>query len=203
MKVAHQQPTDLVLGLVRTDFSLTVIQQARVNVGVWGFIFQIIGESHAVRIERNGQLLFTEVLACLDLPADSRLHHFADLTAYHYQTDSYTVSVNFESVSAVHLPPETSPNRIEAAFPQVYGQTPLTRIIWQVTEGEITWQTWHTYPTQNYGIRVKSFSRFKGDFPGGLNILGYFMDAGGNGDCPASDHYAAVDAGFKTAAPSP
>ncbi|MBZ0310214.1 MAG: DUF2617 family protein [Anaerolineae bacterium] len=170
MKVAHQQPTDLVLGLIRTDFPLTVIQQARVEMGIWAFHFQIIGESHAVRIERSGQLLFTEVLACLDLPADSHLFHFADLTPYHYQTDSYTVSVIFESGSEMNLPPETSPNMIEVAFPQVYGQTPVTRITWQAAAEEMIWQTWHTYPTQNSGIWVKSFSRFKGDLSSGLGI---------------------------------
>lgn len=159
MNTAHQQPTDLVFGLVRTDFPLTVIQQAHIAVQAWVFVFQIIGESHAVRIEHNGQHFFTEVLACLDLPQDSHLHHFADLAAYHYQHDHYTMSVDFEQT--LQLPALPPAQVIQAAFPQVHGRTPVTRISWQIRENSVAWETWHTYPAQNGGIRVKSESGFR------------------------------------------
>lgn len=159
----YQHPSDLVLGIARYDLSshLTVIKQAKWQVGAWNFTFQIIGESHAVRIEKSGQHLFTEVLACLELPPESCSYRqaFHDLTPGGYEFENYEVSVEFEA--SADLPPSDTAQMIEVAFPQIYGQTPVTRITWQQTDNEIAWQTWHVYPAQNHGIRVKSSSKIK------------------------------------------
>lgn len=158
MESIYQQPTDLVLGLVHKDITptFTVIKHAKWQVGQWTFLFQIIGESHAVRIEKNGQHFLTEVLACIELPPENQIHHFANLAAYAHRHEHYTVSVEFEQAKSATLPKMNTSQMIEVAFPEIHGQTPVTRIMWHKTENRVEWQTWHIYPAQNHEIWVKS-----------------------------------------------
>ncbi len=158
LQFVHQQPTDLKLGLVRCDVPMTVIQQTRCEMGEWGLTFQIIGESHAVRIEKDGQHVFTEILACIPLPPESQIHAFDQLTPYHFAMKNYEIRVEFEDNASAILPAPHAECFIEAAFPVVAGRTPVTRIVWRKMENRVEWQTWHIYPTQNHGVWVKSSS---------------------------------------------
>jgi len=114
--------------------------------------FTIIGESHLVEIsDRQGRLLFTEVLACVDLSCEQMdpIHLFTSGGKFSWQTSCYKVEVCFEpgwsnpDLSVNHLlynfdhPLDSQSNRL-----------PYTYISWQyhLEINRLDWKTIHVYP---------------------------------------------------------
>jgi hypothetical protein len=140
-----QRPTDLVLGIVRTEigYPLRCLQQAECILGAWRVIFRIIGESHVARVEHDGRLVFQEILACIPLTADE-CHHWQPFDQ---------VRVGFSSQID-----EARPYHMEVRFPGVDGRKPVTRIGWQAQTAHLTWWTLHTYPQPEGWVYVQTGS---------------------------------------------
>jgi hypothetical protein len=49
---------------------------------------------------------------------------------------------------------------LEVIFPDVHGQTPLTRVVWEAHRGSVEWRTLHIYPQSNGAVCVHSKSVF-------------------------------------------
>jgi hypothetical protein len=153
-----QQPADL--KLIVTDNMLndqfTVIKAAVLEVDDWQFTFNIIGESHAVNIQRNGIGQLQEMLVCADLRPERCLHYhsFEAQADHHYQTDHYAVEVRFADR------PSRGQYMIECAFPNVGDQTPMTGIGWRQDQRGMTWWTLHTYPHASGCTYVETHSHY-------------------------------------------
>lgn len=160
-----QHPRDLSLGVfagVPTQ-PLTVIQQTQVHLAQMSVQFQIIAESHCVRIARAGVPIFSELLSCAPIHAESCTYvtEFTNLSpARHTQDNTYTVDVDFGN-PPWHIPHTANTHHLECAFPPVFGHTPQTRIQWQITTPTLTWWTLHTYPlSPNQVISVHTQSQY-------------------------------------------
>jgi hypothetical protein len=161
LEPVYQRPSDLVLAVTRQELTcpLTFLASRSIERGPWRFTFQIIGESHLVRVEQDGRLAWQEVLACVTLPPVGLLHHhrFASLTTHRWRFDNYDTRVRF----AKRLPLAGSiDDEIRVEFPAMYGQMPFTSIGWRITSGSTKWQTVHVYPGTNEVIYVCSESTF-------------------------------------------
>jgi Protein of unknown function DUF2617 len=165
MKTVLQKPTNLKLGILSTELpiTLTALKRTAVSTGQWVFSFQIVGESHLVRIEHRGALILQEVLACIDVAAAHCVdcHDFGDRAAYRYKQRDYAVAVSFLDRPEWTLPPADSRACLEVEFPTVYGHSPVTRIQWEVTAGAVRWWTLHLYPEPEHLTRVQSRSEFR------------------------------------------
>jgi hypothetical protein len=157
----YQQPGDLILGVFENDLAVEplILEQAVVQHGPVTARFQIIGESHITRIERDEQVWFHETLSCLPLHAHEcqHWHSFIDRRDHWHEQGTYRVRVRFQRD---RLPPRRTNGRssIQVHFPPVFGQVPITRIEWQVSQGCLTWWTLHTYPEAMQTTYVESES---------------------------------------------
>lgn len=157
-----QRPQDLQLAVLLDDSlsDLMILRSAQVTCGAWHFEFAIIGESHFVLVLHRGEFFMQEVLACVDLPPAARGHvHALDQHfQHHYQHERYHVQVD-----ASYTPddvPAGYDGLLEYAFPQTYGITPITRIVWWQTPERLRWHTLHTYPAHDHITYVVSDSHF-------------------------------------------
>lgn len=166
LETVYQEPNTLALAVLPGDSPcpLTVLKKAVVQVDEWQFTFHIIGESHLIRVERNGQLMFQEVLACVPLAPQDCLHHhpFGDLENHHYQSEHYRVAVHFAErpVCCNRQIDPMDESQITVTFPEVCGQIPLTQVKWQIRERTIRWWTLHVYPHETGATEVRSFTHF-------------------------------------------
>jgi hypothetical protein len=162
----HQRPQDLILGIVQTELSYPVkpLQSAVYDAGLFRLQFQIIGESHIVRVECAGAPVFHEVLACLPLRAEqcAHWHRFADLRPHTYQAGRYCVEVQCDSTPDGWSPPAQPQQQLEVHFPLVNGQTPVTRVAWAQIDTTTYWWTLHTYPAINDTVYVYTASYLDG-----------------------------------------
>ncbi len=85
---------------------VTILDRSTVERGSWRFSFQIVGESHVVRVERDETLAWQEILACVTLPPLGLLHHhrFTSLNTHHWRCNNYATRVRF----AKHLPADAA-----------------------------------------------------------------------------------------------
>ncbi|MCI0709660.1 MAG: hypothetical protein L0154_05795 [Chloroflexi bacterium] len=161
MKTIHQQPTNLVLGVLTSGHlhNLTVLQAEGVNAGCWSFEFQIIGESHRIIVRRDNLVVLQEILACVPLVA-ADCHHFKRFTrlgVHSFRQDSYGVDIWFSEEPV----PLLEGANLEVWFPAVYHQQPVTQIKWDVLPNGIRWWTLHLYPLQTGTITVLSSSHLQ------------------------------------------
>jgi hypothetical protein len=155
-----QVPTALVLGVTDAELAFRphVLLSRCVEWGSVTFQFSIIGESHFVRIERDGKLWFQELLACTPLLNLSvgHIHPFDKLLAHDYAKESYRIRVTFSQSPPRRL---NNGNGIIVRFPRQHGITPLTHISWRLHANHIDWWTLHTYPEATHTTYVLSESR--------------------------------------------
>jgi hypothetical protein len=157
----YQQPGDLILGLFDNELAVDplILEQATVHHGPVTAHFQIIGESHIARIERDERVWFHETLSRLPLHAHEcqHWHSFIDRRNHHFEQAGYRVQVAFQYDE---MPPRRTTGRsmIQVYFPPVFGLVPITRIEWQVSERALTWWTLHTYPEAMRTTYVESES---------------------------------------------
>lgn len=159
----HQNPADLALAVIagKVQAPLTVLKHAALNVGDWTLTFHIIGESHLVTLEHDGEVMLSELLACVEVDAETCVHHhrFGDLGAHCFEQAGYSVTVNFDNEYVAQS--DETENMLEVAFPEIAGETPVTRVIWErVGENAVCWQTLHVYPHEGKIIGVRSLSYF-------------------------------------------
>lgn len=159
MDIIYQSPADLVLVVAHQaiQYPFTRLCSATVPLATgWHVTFDIIGESHCVTLRREGHVAFQEVLACFNLPdqAFTYQQHFRQLDNHTYQQPGYTFDIAFNPAP----PPQAAGNQIEFAFPNIWGQTPFTRIQWQTTQQHLRWWTLHTYPEAGGCTHVCTYS---------------------------------------------
>jgi hypothetical protein len=158
----QQNAQDLLLALVQQEPlpEMRVLLSENWQHQDWHFAFAIIGESHYVRIEHQGQLVMLEVLACLALKAEQcKLYHpLQDMKPFTYQEPAYQVAIRYEN----HLPLwKQQTQHLRYHFPITYGQTPETRIKWQFGAGRLSWQSLHSYPNESGMVVVLSESSYQ------------------------------------------
>ena len=160
----QQKPTDLILAnVIQLPSSITVLKQQSVSIGVWSLVFQIIGESHIVSVTHKQKTLFHEMLACINVNRDHCHHHhpFSQLQTHTYTRDSYQVSVEFSETPSWHIPLQSDTDYIEVIFPNICGQTPITRILWQFIDNTLSWWTLHVYPERDITTFVHTKSHIQ------------------------------------------
>ncbi len=160
----HQDPADLVLTILtgKLETPLTILKQATLEIEGWLLTFHIIGESHIVTVVHEGVTVLCELLACVDAAASScvHCHTFGDLTKHCFAQPGYSIEVNFDDQTEATVFSDTH-NILEMTFPEIDGQTPITRIAWsRVGENVVRWQTLHLYPRDGKVTSVRSFSHF-------------------------------------------
>lgn len=157
--MVYQQPTDLILGILPTDtpLNLNIIQSQQVMMGAFSFTFEIIGESHRVRVALHNQLVMQEILACVPLVAEDCWHYhpFKMLQNHSFARQRYQIVVYF-SRTPIHL---VAP-QLTVQFPMIGGQIPLTQIGWKQHNEAIRWSTLHIYPNRQSTTYVYSNSIF-------------------------------------------
>ncbi|MDX1991255.1 MAG: DUF2617 family protein [bacterium] len=162
LEFADQRAADLVFAVTEQELTVPVkvLAQAQFSAAGLAFTFSIIGESHIVRVERDGALLMQEVLACIPVEPGRCVHlaRFPMLTNHTYTRPNYTASVNFSQTDAVlEAPVEAQEQgRLHYAFPQHWGRTPQTVVLWYTDPRKpnaLGWRTLHSYPEAN-GIRT-------------------------------------------------
>lgn len=141
-----QRAQDLRLAVVTQDVLPTTktMQEANLTFSEWQVNFAIIGESHRIQIRHNGAFFLEEMLACIDIAADScwHYHDFADLEEHAYREGQYRIQTYFSEV----IPDKIETRQgIEYQFPKVHDIYPITRIEWQLSETILRWWTLHTY----------------------------------------------------------
>lgn len=165
MLVAHQNPTDLILAILCTDtqLPLTILDQSVMEVGDLTFTFQIIGESHAVRITHNDTFMLQEILACIEIPTTAAAHYhpFSELASHDYTIPNYYTTVTFTSYTTTDPIPTLPAPNLEVRFPAIYGHQPITQIAWEIAENTVRWKTLHLYPSEHDIISVKSVSNYQ------------------------------------------
>jgi hypothetical protein len=148
------------LGVLTTEIALPlqVLKAQTWAYKRWRFYFQIIGESHLIRVERDGNLYFHEILACvpLDPTACQHAQPFRELAEHRYQQHNYQVRVAFSTEA--HPEDRLGERGLEVRFPRVHRVTPVTRIQWARRGDQIVWWTLHTYPAFDQVIYVRSWS---------------------------------------------
>lgn len=158
--MVYQKPTDLILGILPHDppLNLTILQAQQVAVGALTLTFEIIGESHRVRIELRQQLVMQEILACVALNAADCWHYhpFGLLQNHSFARQRYQVAVYFSN-TPIHL---VSP-QLEVQFPMVGRQIPVTQMRWRYQHDHIRWSTLHVYPSPYQTTYVYSTSVFQ------------------------------------------
>jgi hypothetical protein len=158
----YQRPHDLVLGVLRQEMThpLRVLRRRNWRGGDYTLRFQIIGESHVVRVERAGVLCFQEVLACLPLAPEqcAYMQTFSDLQAHRYAQDDYGVAVTFARGASAGDVMDARRAGFEVRFRMMHGVIPVTRIEWQRDGDWLRWWTLHTYPDAEAVTSVYSAS---------------------------------------------
>lgn len=163
----EQHPHDLALivcaGEVPT--TLCVLAQQTVSIGQWRFAFHIVGESHWVRIERNGEPILHEVLACISLDPGACLHHhrFAALQPHAFQLPGYRVTLRTRAAMEITDADWQPSGTLSVEFPVVHDQRPVTRLSWRHVGDVMAWRTLHTYPSATGSIWVESASAYTMD----------------------------------------
>lgn len=166
----EQHPKDLILGILRCEapIALTVLAKQAVTLAKWRIDFRIIGESHWITVRCNNEdiepQIWHELLACvgLDTSKCAYAHRFSDMQehAYHYEDKSLRVvgKIWFEAYRA-HQLPTLRGMQLDMAFPQVHGQTPITRVGWEIlTAHRLNWWTFHLYPNASGALGVHSYT---------------------------------------------
>jgi hypothetical protein len=163
----EQHPHDLALIVCTGELptTLCVLAQQAVSVGPWRFVFHIIGESHWVRIERDGEPPLHEVLACIDLAPAVCLHHhrFVALQPHAFQRPGYRIALRTRAVAEGDDADWQPTGALSVEFPVVHGQRPVTRLVWRQTGELMAWRTLHTYPSATGSIWVESASAYTMD----------------------------------------
>ena len=129
--------------------------------------FFVLGASHAVRLEWEGQFL-TELLTCSPTEAEN----FGGTEIWRADTEqSFSLERLGWRCSVQLLPFELSAeNKIQGKFPpqntlsfhyplQPTGEIPRTEIGWKTEDTLLTVETLHTYPEEGRGVH--SLSRFE------------------------------------------
>ena len=167
LETVQQSPTALVLAILEQNLpaGLRVLRQAQIKHASWCVHFRIIGESHAITVSYQDDVVFHEVLACVDVSPQDCTHYqpFHALQDHDYKQAiipqrPYSVQVIF-APQPVWNTPETSDQMIEFAFPNVGTLTPVTRIHWRMDDHTLTWWTLHTYPNAGDVTYVHSRSQ--------------------------------------------
>lgn len=156
----YQSPAALVLGIATQEMTLTptILRGQILELGQWRCHFRIIGESHWVRLEKDGQLVLQEILACVPLPASECLHHYPCKTLHNhtFSWNDYSSLVQFNWQADLPHPE----NGLMLEFPAIFGQTPVTCLNWEAQNGILRWWTLHTYPLLEGAVCVRSYSKF-------------------------------------------
>lgn len=154
LETIQQSPTALVLAILQQDLpaGLRILRQAQLQHNQWRVQFRIIGESHAITLSYQHEVVFHEVLACVEVSPEHCTHYqpFRTLQDHHYTQTvvpqrQYSVQINFDPNPAWRIAEDSDP-MIEFAFPNVGTLTPVTRIHWRMENQRLTWWTLHTYP---------------------------------------------------------
>jgi hypothetical protein len=161
LNAVYQLSSDLELGVTNRelDCAVTVLDQKALDCGPWRFTFSIIGESHTVRIERNGVLVWQEILACVKLSPDNLIHYFPlkKLGDHSWECGSYTTKIRCDETP---LDLWAVDDELRIDFPVVYGKLPYTWVGWSATANRVRWQTLHVYQYSRCTVHVSSESSF-------------------------------------------
>lgn len=161
MQSIYQHPTDLTLAILvhELPYDLTVLTSATLQQQDWQFEFQIIGESHRVRILHQQRLILQEVLACIPISDKSCYHlkQFKHLKTHRHQQRGYQTEVWFSDCAG----PLFEKPDLEVWFPEIFHQPPVTQIKWKHHEKAVEWWTLHLYPTVQNAITVLTYSKFE------------------------------------------
>jgi hypothetical protein len=163
LHVVHQSAADLTLAVTRSDLepvALRVLAAETLTIGEWHFEFQVLAESHRVRVEHGGRLVLQELLLCasVDRSACAHYHPCRDLHPHDAVLDGYAVSLRFDQPLDQGLPGAIG--TLTARFPAVEHMTPSTRISWWLLPDRLLWTTAHTYPDQHKITVVYTRSHF-------------------------------------------
>ncbi len=157
-----QYPTDLVFAVMAEDVSsqLTTLKTTELVIGDYHIRFTIIGESHCITVMHDDQLILQEVLACTEIPQilQAQSHKFAKLEPYCFKQMGYRSQVWFANTLAMSdwQPQE----QLRLDFPDMFGQTPFTSIVWLTNQQAIRWRTTHVYPLPTHTTYVYSETVF-------------------------------------------
>lgn len=161
LKAVNQRPQDLKLAIVTTDNLPATKNLLEQNLFIddWSIRFAIIGESHRVRIDYQGQFIMEEMLACITVPSmDCQHYHgFDDLQTHDFEQSAYHVSVSMQKDMTIWQDIE---NQISYRFPEIDGIQALTKIQWHYTGKSISWRTLHTYTESGNILCVYSDSNY-------------------------------------------
>lgn len=163
MESVYQDPRDLMLGITRGPIitNLQVLDRTLVALNHYDIQFHIIGESHWVVVRKEGELLFQEVLACVELQ-DVRWDYKARLTdlKHAYSCGTYHTRVWSLPLDCDIMRLGTSANSIQVDFPNPKGSNmlPFTRIWWGETDRRVWWRSIHVYSLMATTIAVISCS---------------------------------------------
>ena len=157
-----QEPSGLVLGVSNTTIQadLTNLREAIVSLSEKLEVhFVIIGESHSIRVLREGKVVLHEILACIELPAEGLqvFNKFEGSPEFTFSREGYSVEVSQVPELNRGLLLEVDES-ILVRFPPVHGQTPETLIGWKVEDDKLTWRTLHTYPNEHDIVSVLTVS---------------------------------------------
>lgn len=158
----EQQPEDLVLAVLRrpAPFNLRVLREQVISLGQgMQAVASVVGESHTLRLERGGDVILLEILACVSVPRDACQHYhpLRDLGAHDYAHDAYRTQVTFPGE------PSSVPvgwNCLSVTFPTVNGIRPVTRVCWQAQAQAFAWRTLHVYPRAGRCVYVETSSHY-------------------------------------------
>jgi hypothetical protein len=163
LHVAHQSAAELTLAVARSELepvALRVLAAEELTIGEWHFEFQVLAESHRVRVEHGGRLILQELLLCAPIDPSACAHYYPcrELHPHDAVLDGYAVSLRFDRSLDQDLPGAIG--TLTARFPAVEHQTPITRISWWRLADGLLWTTAHTYPDQHKITTVCTRSHF-------------------------------------------
>lgn len=161
LKAINQRPQDLKLAIVTEDklpSTINLVEKSQI-IDDWSIRFSIIGESHRVRIDYQGQFMMEEMLACITVPSENCQHYhgFDDLQAHDFEQAVYHVCV---SMQRNRNPWQEAQNEISYSFPEINGIQALTKIQWHYTHSSVSWRTLHTYTDAGDILCVYSDSNY-------------------------------------------
>lgn len=156
-----QRPQDLILAVV-TDDSLPpshILVERIWQKNDWRITFAIIGESHRIKVEHQGNFVMEEMLACADIPLETCQHHheFSDLQAHDHQQANYTIAIEMCEQADLW---QAQADDLIFNFPAINGIEAVTRLQWQVLDTSIQWRSLHTYINDGALLCIYSQSEF-------------------------------------------
>jgi hypothetical protein len=129
----------------------------------WRTTFYVLGASHAVCLHREDAQI-TELLTCL--PPDRTIPALAELAADAVRE----TCIDLRGLTCrVRLTPFAltegdalresfaEANQLAISYPASHGEpTPITRLGWRITGGQLSVETVHTYPEEGRGVRSRT-----------------------------------------------